>query len=130
MVSGMRKVDNYLLKQKMEAKKKKEKDKTQNKQMIHTGYAILKLIKHYMQLKITNEIVISQDGEIEMNRCPYCGRCMSSFIQNIFGGWRTVWTCVCGYSTETHEIKVDNKTTYNCGQTTQGVRWGYDIRKS
>ena len=61
MVSGMRKVDNYLLKQKMEAKKKKEKDKTQNKQMIHTGYAILKLIKHYMQLKITNEIVISQD---------------------------------------------------------------------
>lgn len=31
MVNGMRKVDNYLLKQKMEVKKKKEKDKTQNK---------------------------------------------------------------------------------------------------
>ena len=35
-----------------------------------------------------------------MNRCPICGRYMSSYMEYIFGGARCVWTCECGYSTK------------------------------
>lgn len=47
-----------------------------------------------------------------MNRCPNCGRYMSSYMEYIFGGVRLVWTCECGYSTKdcTTGMSMDTKT--------------------
>lgn len=35
-----------------------------------------------------------------MNKCPECGRYMSSYMEYIFGGARIIWICECGYSTK------------------------------
>lgn len=45
-----------------------------------------------------------------MERCPKCGRYMESYLKRIFGGWCTVWTCLCGYTSEESKTAWDNKT--------------------
>lgn len=47
-----------------------------------------------------------------MNKCPKCGRYMSSYMEYIFCGARCVWTCECGYSTKDCRtgMSFDNKT--------------------
>ena len=44
-------------------------------------------------------------------KCPKCGRYMLSRIEPIFGGgWKNVWYCSCGYSSNREGTATDNKT--------------------
>ena len=45
-----------------------------------------------------------------MNRCPNCGRYMSSYMEYIFGGARLIWICECGYSNKNESSSLDNRT--------------------
>lgn len=47
-----------------------------------------------------------------MNKCPKCGRYMSSYMEYTFGCARLVWTCECGYSTKdcSTGMSFDSKT--------------------
>lgn len=53
-----------------------------------------------------------------MHTCPKCGSYMHAQLQQIFGGWRTVWSCPCGYSTEQESTAMSTTTKITVASAT------------
>lgn len=47
-----------------------------------------------------------------MCKCPKCGRYMSSYLENIFGNTRVIWSCICGYSNKQDSYTVTDNKSY------------------
>lgn len=62
--------------------------------------------------KIDDVSIGGAGKEKRMNKCPKCGRYMSSHMEYAFGSARCLWSCICGYSTRecTTGMQMDTKT--------------------
>lgn len=45
-----------------------------------------------------------------MNKCPICGKYMSSHMEPTHDGAMVVWECPCGYTNKNDSYVSDNKT--------------------
>lgn len=55
-------------------------------------------------------------------KCPKCGRYMMQHLKYNYGQAFTVYSCPCGYSEDTCDVRYDNKTTYIGGTRSGSLR--------
>lgn len=58
-----------------------------------------------------------------MKQCPKCGRYMTSYLKNLFGGVSIIYNCSCGYSTKNSSSGIHcNNRTYSTGKFTMSSK--------
>ena len=55
-------------------------------------------------------------------KCTKCGRYMTQHLKYNYGQAFTVYSCPCGYSEDTCDVRYDNKTTYIGGTRSGSLR--------